>query len=1141
MPEVRLTLPRHGLSDEEAYTDQPPTTCRIGTNATFIDEPTGRARLSKRSGLSKFLSTELSSGDKVQALATIVDAGSTVTFVPVTPDALPNVSATNMSLDWSTSTPGNGPCKNIWADRLGLVYAQDGDATIQVLNRDGNIVGSIPVGIDTKGTTEITRIQTDDFGNVFVIDGPKFQWDTSTSIPTVDVSTSAEIKATGGSTKVRMYQPTGDDTGSNYTLVWEDSHEDRYIRDMVVVGGTLYTLVSDSSSSNSSDFGMYVRKYALGAGLPLFAAEGRVNESSVIPVLQQSYWGQIAADEGGNVFVTFSAAGAPSDLNLAAGANPPTHANSYLVILDSALEPTGGIAGDVDEFGAGMVYDYENRALYTVGPGWSSPATGEGIVAKYSAEQLKESVPTEEWSTTIDNNRVDPTVRPAVDRVGNLYVPLSLPASTTRGFISFEPIGGEFLLGYIPDESSTADQTYWSIALDPLSDVPVGNQNYLDGVKQFDLTEWGGTATATVTADADEGPFFSGNASSVEDDDGASLEVIEHLANSGQGGIANPVVSAWIKRPTGQTQTESELLFADNTAIATWSVKVDWSGTAPTVSSAVTGAASSATVGITGPDNGYYRVYVNAEEIPASSVIAVQVRPASASNAATGLVYAWGVKVEDSSTGKPSRLTRLYGSDVVYVGTDGFPHEDSGASDSELFTQARAVRLIAAEASVGSVRERVNIGVANGDLFTFDATGRIPVPSGQHSVDPNDGLAPGATYVDTADAFGYVVLVDGARTLLYDIKTSQLVPFKSETAGKAPQNAQLAATWNGRLVLARFADQPDDWAMSAYGDIFDWDVNKAIRSPTAAVNATLAVQAGVTPDIITALIPVTDDRMLFGCDHSIFELLGNPADGGQIDTVSDTVGIAFGKAWATDPEGNVFFVSSKGELFMRAAAGGPPQAVTERTIVRRLETIDLSTHRYHLEWNYRRRGLHIFVLPYGDGGAVVQHWFFERKHAGIWEYQFGSTDVQPTAILTFDGDTAADRTLLIGCEDGFVRKWDEDADDDDGNAIDWDVLLGPYKVDADQEVKLSHIRAKLDPAYQGCHFDVYAEVEPHELTEPVFSGVLPAGASDNIRFRARGSYVYLRLRNAQNNTRCSVEEIYLGMVTGSRRRRRVTA
>lgn len=437
--------------------------------------------------------------------------------------------------------------------------------------------------------------------------------------------------------------------------------------------------------------------------------------------------------------------------------------------------------------------------------------------------------------------------------------------------------------------------------------------------------------------------------------------------------------------------------------------------------------------------------------------------------------------------------------------------------DPSAVSTVHKLRLVTASVETGTRREQVNLAVANGDLkrYVSGATAHTTLEAGAFNAN--------AEFIDSTVLFEQAFVIDGGnyKVVRYDSGGAlEVDDYTAVTGGRIPPNAKLITNWRGRVVVGRLASNPHEWVMSAIDDPYDWDIYPPVVTSAQAIAGT-ASRAGQTPDIINAMVSYNDDLLYFGGDRSIYRLTGDPMSGGQMDLITDVTGMSFGRPYTKDPDGNLFFFGSRGGVYVMPY-GGIPTRLSRDRIERRMQDLDLSSFYVEMVWNYRDEGLHVFVFPYGAGGTLVQHWFWDKKNDAWFEDEFGDAfssptyDVQPTAVYVLDGDDADDRKVAIGGRDGYVRIWDETANDDDGTAIDSRVLIGPYQLaNAGREVRLSRFAPVLASDQGGCNFEMYFSDTADELGKVLLKGVLRPGRSGTYPARARGSFVALRLQNAQ--------------------------
>ena len=364
--------------------------------------------------------------------------------------------------------------------------------------------------------------------------------------------------------------------------------------------------------------------------------------------------------------------------------------------------------------------------------------------------------------------------------------------------------------------------------------------------------------------------------------------------------------------------------------------------------------------------------------------------------------------------------------------------------------------------------------------------------------------------------------------------------LKAKSAGEVPKRPKLIASWRGRLVMARTADSAHNWYMSKIGEPDNWDYFPRIVTPDQAVSGGVS-SVGLCPDIINTIIPYNDDLLIFGCDSSIVRLTGDPMMGGQMDLISDTIGMAFGQSWAKDPEGAIYFFASGGlGGVYRMSPQGQMERITLGRIDKRLMDLDLETYKARLVWNDKDDGLHVILSPYKEADAGdVAHYFWERRNGAWFEDRFTNALHHPYAATSVDGDAANDRQLLLGGEDGYVRFWDSSAKDDDGTKIDSRVLMGPLTVgEPGISARWSRLEATLGNALDGARVELLASESSEVLGDVAAQGDLSAGQNSTLPLRARGSAVWVRLRNNLAGQSWALESLQMVLQAVSRRKMR---
>jgi len=261
--------------------------------------------------------------------------------------------------------------------------------------------------------------------------------------------------------------------------------------------------------------------------------------------------------------------------------------------------------------------------------------------------------------------------------------------------------------------------------------------------------------------------------------------------------------------------------------------------------------------------------------------------------------------------------------------------------------------------------------------------------------------------------------------------------------GTMPEKAYLVCRYRNRVVLSGNPGEPYQWYMSRSGNPYDWKyaVNDA-GSPVKGGNS----DAGVMGDIIKALIPHKDDYLVFGCAGSMWVLFGDPMDGGQLRSFDSNTGIFCPTSWCWGPDGELYFWGKDG--IYRATVPGVPTLISRIRLPRLVSDENASnlTHRISMIYDASRAGIVISVTKLADGSNSNYFYSFaavdgEAKIGGFFP------ETYPAACAVYSGlhYESGDKTLdgvLVGCTDGYIRRYDEAAKSDDGGAA--DVAINSY-------------------------------------------------------------------------------------------------
>lgn len=393
------------------------------------------------------------------------------------------------------------------------------------------------------------------------------------------------------------------------------------------------------------------------------------------------------------------------------------------------------------------------------------------------------------------------------------------------------------------------------------------------------------------------------------------------------------------------------------------------------------------------------------------------------------------------------------------------------------------------------------------DVTTIDAAfvspGPVTVPSALHQLK--------LYYADGESGYRY-----------YDAQTDSTGTLAA-SAGALPQAANgsygtLIAMWRDRLLIAGVDGDLQNYFASKQGDATNWDYNPTPPNAQQAFAGNL-VRAGRCPDVITALVPWSDDVCIFGCDHEIWRMTGDPADGGGFDQVSAVTGMARGQAFCFDPQGTLYFWGTRGGLYRMMGPQQKPQLVSG-PIQDRALGVDLNAVVVRMVWWDDYEGVLILISP-KDPNAAATHYFWDRgteifspitKQTGAfswWPFQFANTAHNAVAVHTFDGDDPDDRAMLLGGRDGVVRTLSVSATSDDGTAITSQLYMTPIRTKTDLAFVLKDLQVAMAQNSPGVNLAFHAgeTVQAAVNNGRAFLRSLQPGRNRSISVRVRGHAV----------------------------------
>jgi hypothetical protein len=430
------------------------------------------------------------------------------------------------------------------------------------------------------------------------------------------------------------------------------------------------------------------------------------------------------------------------------------------------------------------------------------------------------------------------------------------------------------------------------------------------------------------------------------------------------------------------------------------------------------------------------------------------------------------------------------------------------------------------------------VASSNGLLYYSDGGAMTVVGGGPPTLASNRMLT-------AADHLGllYIAGSSSANTELcvYDPNANSLALVTDPSPGTVPVGCELVSMWRDRIVLAGDINNPHLWYMSKSGDPTNWDYSPGTTTSLDAVAATNS-DAGEIGEPVRAIVPHSDECMLFGCSSSLWALRGDPQAGGRITRLSDEVGIIDRAAWCYDSEGYLYFLSQDGLYMMGPGCGEVPTSVSREKLPAELLRIDRSVFTVSLAYDFLFRGVHVFVS--NSSVSATTHWWIDVKQSGagdraspstasFWPVSLG-TSLDAFSSFSRRDYTPASSSLsptIMGCRDGYLRQYDSSEYDDDGTTITWHADIGPIPLaGTGHEGTLDELNVSV-AAGSG---NIQAAVRTGQSAESGFNAsafetfdLNSTGLNLTHRPRMRGESAFIRFSGNEAGTTAAIEDVLI--------------
>jgi hypothetical protein len=333
-------------------------------------------------------------------------------------------------------------------------------------------------------------------------------------------------------------------------------------------------------------------------------------------------------------------------------------------------------------------------------------------------------------------------------------------------------------------------------------------------------------------------------------------------------------------------------------------------------------------------------------------------------------------------------------------------------------------------------------------------------------------------------------------------------PQSGQPKGQVPTDCSLICRFKDRMVLAG----TNVWYMTRQGNPYDWDYSKT--DTQAAVAGPLSEQ-GVVGDEVIALMPHSDDYLVFGCKTSLWVLRGDPRQGAALDNLSDEIGIVGPDAWCRSPSSETYILTNDGLYRLPAGAGAYPESLSRERLPRDLVEANAPGYTTLLAYDAKYRGIYIWRVS--DHWEYRRHYWYDLDTGGFWPTGMFAGH-RPLAAVRYTGETASKAGVLLGGMDGYIRRYADENATDDGQSFNSNVLYGPIALSATDERAgiVQELIGVLDNSSGDVQWELLVGDTPEAARKavPFRAGTWGPGLNHVVRPKARGGCFYLRLRNA---------------------------
>lgn len=372
-------------------------------------------------------------------------------------------------------------------------------------------------------------------------------------------------------------------------------------------------------------------------------------------------------------------------------------------------------------------------------------------------------------------------------------------------------------------------------------------------------------------------------------------------------------------------------------------------------------------------------------------------------------------------------------------------------------------------------------------------------------------------------------------------------PWVLSTGDFPDGGSNIGCLFNGRIFMNDMY-HPHHWYCTRAGDPLDLDTSQTDEQTAMSSQTAFAGKVG---DIVTTFAPYKDMYLVIGTVSELWLLRGDPFSG-DLFNITRGDGIFSPDSWVFDDAGNFYYVGLNGVYKLSADAfikGGNPVNLIAQVAPKLMQDLALNRRTDRVTVSYNKTENELYVTAVLKDGTWSTSLCFDLSvdPPSLYPDSY-ATNAVPASLYFMDSFKQSERALLFGGQDGYIRKFDLTAKDDDNgdtdSAISSYVVIGPLELS--QEVRgkgvIREIVIDLSEDTDGLTWSLYVEDSAEKVIDNIKDAATPfatgtyssGGHQVSIRERINAAWFAIKLSNSADTESWSVEGIELDIETTGR-------